>query len=187
MTVNMLLITIFAPKLFTLFGLTTNIGTIMYSVVFPISFILDTKFGRKDTIKGLNMVMFNVSLFILLQTLLSLFPVLQVNYHFGSLINELISKSNSVAVASLTAFYFSQLLFIIFVDKMKKYGWISIYIIASIIAQTADSLVFFPIAFNQLSPEIIWNIFLDSMIIKMVLVLLYIPLLTKIKTIKVNE
>lgn len=191
-TVNMILVSLFSQKLMTVFGLTANVGCIFYGTVFVSQYILYSAYGEEEAKTCLNMVLFNLATATGLSFLLLNFPTVIGNETSAMLINGILSVQVKVVVASYLAFYISQVVFIKVLHWLvpKEHSYTSRYFASVFISQLVDSFLFFSIAFSQLPFAQLGSIIVSGYIIKMVVALLFTPLLffkrTRLKHLMVN-
>lgn len=147
--VNMLLISLFAQKAITVFGITSNIGNIFYAAVIFTMTLLALQYGKKETLKSMHIIFGSMILFLVLSQFVIFFPAIVGEEEPGELTS--IAQTNvQFVVAAFLAFYTSSGLNAYLMGS-KKFVWYK-KIISNISAQAVDSVVFFPIAFYNLMP-----------------------------------
>lgn len=179
--VNLILVSVFGIKLVTLFGVTTNIGNIFYACVFLATYFILEKNGKSDGLKTIWFGSICMLLFITMSQLVVLFAGVSTSDVVSSAIINLFSFSTRITCASLLAFIFAQYVNISIYEwiKLRRHGkslWIRSNV-SNIIAQLFDSLLFFSIAFPDLSWPVLIQAIFGGWIIKILIVSLGTPFL----------
>ena len=175
-------------KTIEIFSLVTAMGTILYSSLYLVTDILNEKYGKKDARK---------SVFIGFFILMSMTIIMQITLYFVPHDSDILSPHISaifslmprIAFASLTAYLISQLydvwLFALIKKKMKgKRLWLRNNI-STISSQILDNVIFTSIAFIGIYEfSIIIQIFIVSMIMKIIVAALDTPFIYLARKIK---
>lgn len=179
--VNLILIGIFGAKLISVFGLVTNVGNVFYACVFLATHFLIERHGKNSAWQtvwfGMGFVMF-----------FTLMSQIAVNYNGSSLsdtINNasatLFSFSPRVIIASILAYAFAQYVNIVVFSWIcgktnGKFLWLRSNG-ANIVSQLVDSMLFFSIAFIDLSGPLLLQAILTGWFLKSLVVFLGTPFL----------
>jgi uncharacterized integral membrane protein (TIGR00697 family) len=178
---NLILVSIFGAKLMMIGGYTTNAGNVFYACVFLATHFVLEKAGKSKALRtifcGASFLIFFTVLAHLAAKVVSVPESDQVN---GAILT-LFSISFRVTVASLTAFIFAQYVNIYVYEWLRvktkgRFLWLRING-ANIVGQLVDSLLFFSIAFFDLSGFTIIQTILAGWILKVVVVALGTPFL----------
>lgn len=167
-----------------------TLGNIMYGTLFLVTDALNEKYGIKDAKKAVYIGFFSLLATVIIMQMALLFTPSEYDIAQGSLktIFDLVPR---IALASLTAYIFSQLLDVHLFQKIKsrypgnKYLWLRNNG-STVISQLIDTLIFVPIAFigaKGFPMEIIDDIFWTTYIIKVLVAFLDTPFVYFIKRI----
>jgi len=173
--VNMILIGMFAARLFEIGGLVSNVGNIMFASVVAMQAILITNHGHAAGLKTIAIGARSLMLFSLTGFALAKFPLVDGNHEAAIAVDQIANTSLSVITASFLAFKCGQYAFLRLLDRWKEYPLWGKYTAAMIILQIIDSLIFFPIAFG-LNSELL-EIALVGFITKVVIGIIYLPII----------
>jgi len=159
-------------KTVQIFGLVTALGNTVYSSLFLVTDILNENHSKKDAQKAVW-----IGFFILIATTILMQITIQFIPHESDFLSEHISAIFSfmprIAFASLVAYIISQTHDVWFFDTLKKKHkkkrlWLRNNL-STITSQLIDNIVFTLIAFvGVFSWSIIGQIFLTSMILKII-------------------
>lgn len=175
-------------KTIEIFSLVTAMGTILYSSLYLVTDILNEKYGKKDARK---------LVFIGFFILMAMTIIMQITLYFiphdsdilSPHISAIFSLMPRIAFASLTAYLISQLydvwLFALIKKKMEgKKLWLRNNI-STISSQILDNVIFTSIAFiGVFEFSIIIQIFIVSMIMKIIVAALDTPFIYLARKIK---
>lgn len=186
---NLILVGIFGAKLITIFGLTTNVGNIFYACVFLATHFIIERYGRKV---GQKTIWYGL-MFILFFVAMSWFATQLIGISTNKVGDNSMGMSFSVRliVASMLGYVFSQCVNIAVYDRIKiwtngKFLWLRSNC-ANIISQFLDSVLFFSIAFFDLSGPVLVQTILAGWIIKIVVVAMGTPFLYLDKYLNKNK
>jgi uncharacterized integral membrane protein (TIGR00697 family) len=192
--VGVILANIQVMKTVEVFGFVTALGTVIYSSLFLVTDIINENHSKKDAQKAVW-----IGFFVLIVTTI----MMQITIYFipdeSDFLSEHISAIFSflprIAFASLIAYIISQNHDVWFFAKMKKihkkkHLWLRNNL-STIVSQLVDNIVFTLIAFfGVFSWNIIGQIFLTSMIMKIIVAACDTPFVywaRKIKIMKENR
>jgi len=172
MAVGIILANIQVMKTIQVFGLVTALGNVIYASLFLVTDILNENHSKKDAQKAVWIGFFVlISMTIIMQITLYFVP------HESDFLSEHLSAIFSllprIAFASLVAYLISQSHDVWFFAKLKKkhhqnHLWLRNNI-STISSQLLDNIIFTLIAFVGIfSWEIIGQIFLTSLILKVI-------------------
>ncbi|MFW6233323.1 MAG: queuosine precursor transporter [Nanoarchaeota archaeon] len=178
-------------KTIEIFSLVTAMGTILYSSLYLVTDILNEKYGKKDA---------RISVFIGFFILMAMTIIMQITLYFiphesdilSSHLSAIFSLMPRIAFASISAYLISQLydvwLFNLIKIKMKgKKLWLRNNL-STISSQLIDNIIFTSLAFiGVFEFNIIIQIFIVSMIMKIIVALLDTPFIYIAKKIKPYE
>ena len=172
----------FSPVLLNIFGMVTNIGTVIYGSVMVAQCIIMKKYGLQTAVKVLQTALYILFMMVLTGLALSTLPILAGNEVFALATKDLLVFSPQSIFGSFCAFIISQNL-LVFTFKKLKLNFALKSFIAILLAQVVDSLIFFSIAFYNI-PN--WaSIMLDGFILKVCLTVIFLPILYLIEYDKV--
>ena len=163
--INMILIGLFAPKLFSLDGVVSNVANLFYASIFCAQTIVQRNFGAKEANANVGTALAVMSLVFVLTYLLGHVPMVDPQRPISAAIVTLTTYQVPVIVASYIAFAVSQSVLILMLRTID--GWRGI-ILATLVGQTVDSAIFFPIAFSDLPMETILIVGLTGFATKVV-------------------
>jgi hypothetical protein len=186
--VGVILANIQVMKTIEVFGLVTALGNVIYSSLFLVTDILNENHSKNDAQKAVW-----IGFFVLLSTTLIMQLTLQFIPHETDFINEHITAIFSlmprIAFASLVAYFISQNHDVWFFDFLKRKQhnrnlWIRNNL-STIISQLIDNIVFTLIAFvGVFSWSIIAQIFITSLLLKIIVAVFDTPFVYWSKTLK---
>ena len=146
--VNMLAIMLYAPQLFDVAGWTNNVGAIFYSFVLLAMTMIVHRNGTKAAVATLSHLLY------VIVAAIALSAVVLWAIDAGSDLTpweysarQIIDSSYQTAVPSLAAFFIATATMIAILQRRQV--WWS-YVVAIIVAQVLDSVVFYPLAFSHL-------------------------------------
>jgi len=170
---SVILANIQVMKTIQIFGYVTAMGNVIYSSIFLVSDILNEIYGKAEAKKAVWL-----GFFILLSTTILMQITLLFIPHESDLLSPhlqaIFSFLPRIAFASLTAYLISQLFDVwlyALIKKFhgKKYLWFRNNA-SSIISQLIDNSIFTLLAFvGLMSWEIMWEIFITSYILKIII------------------
>ncbi|MBN2503882.1 MAG: queuosine precursor transporter [Bacilli bacterium] len=179
-------------KSITVFGLHATLGNIMYGTIFLATDALNELFDKKSATKAVMM-----GFYVLLATL----AVMQFSLLFipnesdiaDGALNTIFGFMPRIVLGSLVAFLISQFLDVNLFQKIKnllpsnKFLWVRNNG-STAISQLVDTLIFVPIAFLGIYEfEVVWQIFVSTYLIKLLVAVLDTPFLYFMKTVKPLE
>ena len=182
MAIFLILITIAGGKIIYLFGHETNTGNIFYAAVFLTTYFLIERMGRRQGIYSIWISVIAVAFFFLLVQTAVGFAGAPVTANFNAALDRTFQPFSQVTIASLIAFILSQNVNVYTYIFLKEHWngsrlWFRANI-ASVVAQTLDSVVFFSIAFwGVVPPSNVADIIVTGFVIKVLFVAVTSPLL----------
>jgi len=186
--VGVILANIQVMKTVQVFGLVTALGNVIYSSLFLVTDIINENYSKKDAQKAVW-----IGFFVLITTTILMQITIQFIPHESDFLSEHLTAIFSflprIAFASLTAYLISQTHDVWFFAKLKKKHkkrllWFRNNS-STIISQLLDNIVFTLIAFVGIfSWDIIGQIFLTSMIMKVVVAICDTPFIYWARNIK---
>lgn len=176
-------------KSITLFGLEATLGNIMYGTIFLATDALSEKYGKKESQKGVYIGFFTLAVSIILMEIALLFKPNVIDIAQPHL-EAIFGVYLRVAAASLVAYIISQSLDVNLFHKIKsrlpetKWLWVRNNV-ATIISQLVDTAIFVTLAFlGTMEISTLFEIFLSTFLIKMMVALLDTPFVYLVKKIK---
>ena len=179
--VAVILANIQVMKTIQVFGLVTALGNVIYSSLFLVTDIINENHSKKDAQKAVW-----IGFFVLISTTIIMQITLLFIPHESDFLSDHITAIFSflprIALASLIAYLISQNHDVWFFDKLKKqykekHLWIRNNL-STITSQLIDNLLFTLIAFiGVFSWDIIFQIFITSMIMKVIVAAFDTPFL----------
>ena len=150
---NMILITLFAPRLIEVGGMVTNVGTIFYSAVMVSQLLIFHLFGKEEVTHTIRMVLWMLLGFVGISGWINMLPVVQGNESYAAAMSAILSFPPAVVFASFFAFVIGQSFVIrCMASEEKRKPTIVFYSMCAIMAQIVDSVIFFPLAFGSFMP-----------------------------------
>lgn len=169
---NMVLISLFAPKLFEYHGFISNVGNVFYAAVMIMQTYIFMQYGHKAAVSTIRMTLFSLVSVLALVYAMSIVPAVAGNEVFSAAVSQVTNFSLETIFASFFAFVIGQSVLVYFLDKTNP-------AVAIIVAQFVDTVIFFPIAFSY-SPALL-GIMITGFIFKVLLTpILASPLLAKV-------
>ncbi len=176
-------------KSIDVFGVAATLGNIMYGTLFLATDALGEKYSKKDAFKGVM-----IGFFILLSTTI----VMQIALLFTPNSDDFAQDSLTtifgfmprIALASLLAYIISQFIDVTLFDKIKKSLPSDKLLLirnngSTLISQLIDTSIFVPIAFiGVFDNKVVFEIFLTTYFIKVLVAFLDTPFVYLIKRIK---
>lgn len=170
---NLLFVSIFGVKLITVFGLTTNTGTLFYPIVFVALSLLLEKGSLVNARQAVRISFVTLILF----TLMSQFAIRLSPHTESSIISgnfaSVFTFTPRITLASLTAYVASAYLFTEIYTKLKQLSKLFFvrYTLANIAVQLVDSTIFYLIAFHgTISPGLVWQTLVTGFLMKIFIV-----------------
>ncbi len=186
--IGVILANIQVMKTVQVFGLVTALGNVIYSSLFLVTDIINENHSKKDAQKAVWIGFFVlISTTILMQLTIQFIP--DKSDFLSEHLTAIFSFLPRIAFASLTAYLISQSHDVLFFSKLKKrhkerFLWLRNNS-STIISQFLDNIIFTLIAFYGIfSWNIIGQIFLTSMIIKVIISVCDTPFIYWAKKIK---
>jgi uncharacterized integral membrane protein (TIGR00697 family) len=186
--IGVILANIQVMKTVQVFGLVTALGNVIYSSLFLVTDILNENHSKEDAQKAVW-----IGFFVLITTTILMQITIQFIPHESDFISEHLTAIFSflprIAFASLVAYLISQNHDVWFFDKMKKkhdkkYLWFRNNL-STMTSQVLDNIVFTVIAFvGVFSWDIIAQIFITSLILKVIIAGLDTPFIYLARKIK---
>lgn len=165
-TANLILVSIFAPKLLSIFGYTSNVGNIFYGSLFLATNLLIEQYGKKAGFKGIWVAFIANILFVTMGQFTMRFIGDPQSSGVNEAIFSLFNNSPRIAAASIIGYLLVQNFNVWFYNFIKqktagRYLWLR-HGLSIVVAQFFDSLIFFSIAFYLIIPT---NLLIEAMVI----------------------
>lgn len=148
--INLLLVSLVGAKLIEEFGFVTNDANVFYAAVFFATYLLLEHGKREDAIRAIGIGVGAVALFHILTGLSLMMQSLPETAGVSGMMDALYGVSLRIAIASLAGYIVAQLiniwLYTNWRERSDMHWWFSLACIIAI-AQLADSIIFFFIAF----------------------------------------
>jgi queuosine precursor transporter len=180
-------------KTIQIFGLVTALGNVIYSSLFLVTDILNENHSQKDAQQAVW-----IGFFVLIATTLimqvTLLFIPDVTDQLGGSIERIFSFLPRIALASLIAYLISQNHDVWFFSKLKvqykgKYLWLRNNL-STTVSQVLDNAIFTFLAFTGVdgfTGKIILEIFLTSLLLKVIVAIFDTPFIYLAKKINVNR
>ena|SRR5258708_7959165 len=150
-TTNLILVSTFASKLISVFGLLSNIGNIFYGSLFLGTNLLIERYGTRAAYSAVWLAFCGNTLFIVMGQFGLRFAGDATSTSTNEAITTLFSNTPRLALASILAYIIVQHFNVWFYSSLKKYtgeGWLWLRHTASLsLSQLFDSIIFFSVAF----------------------------------------
>lgn len=173
MVLFLILISLTGGKVIEIFGHATNTGNVLYGAVFLATYFLIERYGKQEGIHAIRLSIVSLIFFMILARIAVAFQGAPETADFNTALEQLLSPSHRIALASLIAFVCSQscnvALYLYLKNNMQHIGlWLRANT-ANLFAQVLDSVLFFSIAFwGVVSPENVLDALLTGLVIKVV-------------------
>ncbi len=187
-SVAVILANIQVMKTVQVFGLVTALGNVIYASLFLVTDILNENHSKKDAQKSVWIGFFVlISMTIIMQITLQFIP--DESDFLSEHITAIFSLMPRIAFASLVAYLISQSHDVWFFDKLKKrFGKKNLWFrnnLSTITSQLLDNTIFTLIAFTGVFEwNIIMQIFLTSLMLKLIVAVFDTPFIYLAKKIK---
>lgn len=179
--VNLILVSILGAKLISVFGLVTNAGNIFYACVFLATHFILERQGKKAGFRTIGFGVLIMLSFALLSQLTAHFAGVLASDSANTAVATLFSFSLHITAASIVAYIFAQCVNILIYEWVKRRTkGRSLFLrsnCANIVSQLVDSLLFFSIAFSDLSGPLLIQTILVGWFFKSLVVFLATPFL----------
>lgn len=178
------------------FVIAATLGNIMYGTLFLVTDALGEKYGHKHALKAVQIGFFSLLATVIVMQLALVFEPNAYDFAQGSL-ETIFGFLPRLALGSLLAYAVSQTFDVYFFQKIKekkpgdKYLWLRNNG-STIVSQLIDSIIFVPIAFapimlfgaEGLPWNVVWEIFITTYLIKVIVAFLDTPFVYLIKKIQ---
>lgn len=148
--VALIIANILTAKNIDIFGVSTTMGTLMFASVYLATDILNEKYGKKESIKALNIGIILLILFTVITQVSLLFKPNAFDFISGSL-KDVFSINLRITIASIVMCYLSNMLDIHLFEKIKsKTGNGKLWLrnnVATIISNCLENYLFIFLAF----------------------------------------
>ncbi len=180
------LLNVFVLKPFTIFGLTTYGGNVMYGCIFFATDLLAEHYSKKEALKGVKIGFLSLFLYFVVSTVyVYIAPDLATEggAEVQNAIETLFLPAGGIVVASITAFLISNTSDIFIYDFLhKKTGEKFLWIrnnLSTITSQFLDTIIFTSIAvfFGFFDIQAFWEIVLFAYVFKVLVAVLDTPFL----------
>ncbi len=168
--VNMMAVGLFAPRLMTVGGWTTNVPSIFFAFVLLGQATIAGRYGLVEARRTTGAIIYGVLLAIVLAAGTLLFPIVSQDPSAKALSVAIDRSIQSVAV-SLLAFLVAQL---VLLGTLSLRRWWA-YPAALILAQSMDSLIFFSLEFASLPPDRLLTMVWHGLVIKLAITAMATP------------
>lgn len=173
MLVQMILISLFAPKLFDIAGFQSNVGSVFYATVFAAQVIVARRWSMALAMENVWTVLGIMLVFYMLVGVLGLMPA--ANDHdaiFTRAVSEITSMSLVNSFAALGAFVSAQFAMLAVLGRFKQWWAVPL---AVVFGQVIDSAIFYPIVFHTLPIMTMVQVAVDGLIAKLACAVAFIP------------
>ena len=174
---------------FGTFIVSATLGNIMYGTLFLVTDALGEKYGVKQALKAVYIGFFSLLSTVIIMTMAIWFTPNQFDFAHESIVT-IFSIMPRIALGSLLAYLVSQTLDVFLFDMIKKrFPSKKLLVLrnmgSTVVSQLIDTIIFVPIAFIGLFPnEVVWEIFITTYLIKLVVAVLDTPFVYLIRSIK---
>ncbi len=148
--VALIIANILTAKNIDIFGVSTTMGTLMFASVYLATDILNEKYGKKESVKALNIGIILLILFTVITQVSLLFKPNAFDFISGSL-KDVFSINLRITIASIVMCYLSNMLDIHLFEKIKsKTGNGKLWLrnnVATIISNCLENYLFIFLAF----------------------------------------
>jgi queuosine precursor transporter len=179
-------------KSIEIFGLTATLGNTIYGSIFLATDILNEKYGAKDANRSV-VFGFSSAVIMLVTMSLSLLFIPSVNDYAHDSLMIIFNPALRIVAGSLMAYLISQFLDIKIYNIIKsilpsyKFLWVRNNV-STILSQVLDSTIFVLVAFLFVyEVSILFEIFITTIVFKVIIALIDTPFLYVAKRIKPNS
>jgi uncharacterized integral membrane protein (TIGR00697 family) len=175
--VFLILISVVGSKIVEFWGYETNTGNVFYASIFLATYFLIERYGKKEGVRSIWIGVIGVSFFIILANITVALIGASSTKPLNDAFTTAFGPSIRVAFASILAYILAQNINVYLYSHLKqkfdgRYLWLRANI-TNLLAQIADSALFFLIAFwNVVPPENIAEIIKVSIVIKVAFMIL---------------
>jgi uncharacterized PurR-regulated membrane protein YhhQ (DUF165 family) len=170
--VQMILISLFAPKLFELGTFSSNIGSVFYATVVTCQCISVRRFGYKAAIENTLVVIGMMVLFYALLGIVGIMPITREDAYFAQAVDQIALTAPANSFVSLVAFAGSQVVLITILQDFQRWYGVPL---AVTVAQAVDSAIFYPVVFRDLPLHDLTLFTFDGYITKLVCAVVLVP------------
>jgi conserved hypothetical integral membrane protein len=184
---NLLLVSVTAPKVGSAFGFVLSPQSIFYASIFLGTDLLSEFHGKKTALKAVWGGFIALIVLAILSQLSIMFTPIEPASAFGEAMNTTLGATWRIALASFVAYGISQNLDVwLFHFIKEKTGGKKLWLrnnLSTMISQFVDTIIFFPIAFFGVMPEIV-QVMITAYIIKLIVAFFDTPFMYLGKMIK---
>ncbi len=180
MAANMILISTFGGKLVDVFGFMTNAGNIFYAAVFLCVFALLDRYGHEAAHRGIWIGFAPLVAFVILAQLAVALISAPETRALDAAIHTVFAISPRILLASVFAYFISLYMLTAVFDTARSWRapLFAAVFAATLVAQAADSILFFTIAFLDTVPlRALIEIILTGYAVKVAAGIIAIPFL----------
>lgn len=189
--INLLLVSIFGSKLIMMFGVVTNIGNGFYAVLTFGVTLLTYLFGKKTGMRGILLGFTGLTFFILMSQFVIRTESVSATADISAAMSGVLFTSiPRIAVASMVAYLLAQTVNVFIVGTLFRRQsplWFGV-LLAMLVAQILDSILFFSIGFlGVIDMPILVQTMLIGFSVKIIIGLLCTPLVYLAKSLIVTD
>lgn len=179
--INMLIIFMFASKLFTVtilgYTLVTNITSVCFAFISVSQLIILRLYGGHYVRYGVKELIYSSILFLLLANAITGFPVLNVDDLVYISLYAMVDSINKAAIMSILSISLSLTFATYLYDNIKhRYSDFVVYSVTILFLQILDSLIFFNLMFyGALTFKNLYDVMFVGMLVKSSLCILLYP------------
>jgi uncharacterized PurR-regulated membrane protein YhhQ (DUF165 family) len=150
--VNMVMALLLSRKLGTFFGSATSVGCVWYTAVLATQVHIKLFYGRKAVVDSAFMLVSTSALFVALVVAASLVPPVDGNEAASGALTRWVDGARYTVPASFLGYAVAQTIILAVIGKVRCYPWAAA-LLAMVLAQVADTFVYFPAAFRNLDVD----------------------------------
>lgn len=170
--IQMVLIALFAPKLFEVGGFTSNVGSIFYATVFACQCATVRRFGLDAATKNIRYIAALMVVFYALAGIVGTMPMTAEDAAFAAAVDQIAATSPLDASASLVAFVAGQVVLVGILHKFPGWRGTALGVAA---AQAVDSALFYPAVFHAMPMRDLTQIAVDGYAAKLACAAVLVP------------
>lgn len=150
--VNMVMALLLSHKLGVFFGNPTSVGCVWYTAVLATQVHIKLFYGRKAAVDSAFMLVSTSALFTALAVAASIVPTVEGNEVAAAALTRWVDGAQYTVPAAFLGYAVAQTIILAVIGKIRSYPWASA-LLAMVLAQVADTFVYFPAAFRNLDVD----------------------------------
>lgn len=150
--VNMVMVLLLSHKLVTFYGSSTSVGAVWYTAVLATQAHIKLYYGRRAAVDSAIMLISTSALFVALVVTAALVPGVLGNEIAAGALTRWVDNAQYTVPAAFLGYAVAQTIILAVIGKIRSHPWASA-LLAMVLAQVADTFVYFPAAFRNLDVD----------------------------------